>query len=81
MKMLLPNHLDRAETKRKRDDLGQFLDKEKGKTRGVCLPKEIDCLIDDAVEDLNISQSELIAKGFIEWFTKTNWYLSKKQGN
>ena len=64
-----PPHLKNA----KRDEEGYIVsDYEKGKSRGVRFPKEKDDLIDEAIANSGMTQSDFIAMATLEYINTKN---------
>jgi hypothetical protein len=60
------------ESKRKRDDEGQFIGVGKGKPRSFTLPKEWDEKLDKAISLSNLSPSECVAQLIVNELKKMN---------
>ena len=71
-----PTHLKNA----KRDKEGYIVsDCEKGKSRGVRFPKEKDDLIDEAIADSGMTQSDFIAMATLEYINDKKKTKSEKK--
>lgn len=51
-----------------RDQDGTFKKKNKGKSRTIHLTKDVDELVDKAIAESDLTQSDYIAQGFMAWF-------------